>query len=152
MPRVNKRQAVADFVRDGGWASVGGLRWSELHLRFPDISDSTIRAAIAVCGVDLEQPWRGIAQHTLAELEISLLEYSRIYSEVGPLRGYCRQQVIAAKDLARIVSRSGRVAAFKRALKAEMVDWLLVWLSDPLLFPTWAALRRRRLEELHHES
>jgi len=124
------------------------MQWFELHARFPDTSDAIIRAAIAGCGIDFEQPWRGIAQHTFGELEISLLEYSRIYSEVGPLRGYCRQQVVAAKDLARIVSRSERVDAMKRALKAEMVDWLLVWLSDPLLFPTWVELRRRRLKEL----
>jgi hypothetical protein len=27
-------------------------------------------------------------------------------------------------------------------LKAEMFEWMLVWLDDPAMFPTWAQLRR----------
>jgi hypothetical protein len=46
--------------------------------------------------------------------------------------------VIAAKSRARFLSR-------KYPLKAEMVEWMLVWLGDPAMFPAWAQLRRERI-------
>jgi hypothetical protein len=33
------------------------------------------------------------------------------------------------------------VAEQKRIVKAEMAQWMLVWLGDPALFPAWARLR-----------
>jgi len=30
-------------------------------------------------------------------------------------------------------------------LKEEMVDWMLVWLDDPAMFPAWAEIRRGRV-------
>jgi hypothetical protein len=29
-----------------------------------------------------------------------------------------------------------------------MVDWMLVWLDDPAMFPQWAELRRQRYTPL----
>jgi hypothetical protein len=54
------------------------------------------------------------------------------------LRRTCRGQVIVAKARARFLNR-------KNALKAEMVEWMLVWLGDPAMFSAWAALRRERI-------
>jgi hypothetical protein len=31
----------------------------------------------------------------------------------------------------------------KRAQKAEMVEWMLVWLENPGIFGAWAELRKR---------
>ena len=53
-----------------------------------------------------------------------------------------RDLVIAAKDRARWASRSDKVEKSKRAMKAEMVEWMLVWLDDPAMFPAWSARRR----------
>jgi len=39
-----------------------------------------------------------------------------------------------------------RIDAEKQALKAEMTEWLLVWLDDPALFPVWARARRAALD------
>jgi hypothetical protein len=30
-------------------------------------------------------------------------------------------------------------------MKAEMVEWMLVWLDDPAIFPAWIQLRRQRM-------
>jgi hypothetical protein len=99
-----------------------------------DISETTIRAA----GTPIAQPWCDVRQHTLDELEMSLRDLSEIYERHPHLRRTCREQVIAAKARARFLSR-------KNVLKLEMVEWMLVWLGDPAMFPAWAALRRERI-------
>jgi hypothetical protein len=101
-----------------------------LRAALPDVSETTVRRS----GLSIAQPWRGVAQHTIEELEESLRDLSAIYERRPDLRRYCRDQVIAAKDRARYLSRI-------RSVKAEMVEWMLVWLGDPAMFPAWAGLR-----------
>jgi hypothetical protein len=79
---------------------------------------------------------------TFAELAASLSSLSRVYAEREYLRRACRDTVIEAKDRARWASRNQRAAELKRRIKAEMVEWMLVWLGDPALFDKWA--RRRQ--------
>ena len=86
-----------------------------------------------------------MAVHSLEELEESLREFTRVYEARPDLRRYCRDEIIAAKDRARWASRSPRVEENKRALKAEMVQWMLVWLDDPAVFPVWVQLRLNAL-------
>jgi hypothetical protein len=113
---------------------IGETEWLELRAALPDISESTIRGS----GVPIAQPWCGVKQHTMDELETSLRELSEIYASHPHLRRYCRDQVIAAKARARFLSG-------KHALKTEMVEWMLVWLGDPAVFPMWATLRRNAI-------
>jgi hypothetical protein len=122
---------VLDLVAARGWGRIGEDEWKELRAALPDVSEATIRRS----GISLAQPWRGVAQHTIEELYQSLRELSSIYEQRPDLRRYCRDQVIAAKDRARYLSRI-------HPLKAEMVEWMLVWLGDPAVFPAWAGLRR----------
>ncbi len=129
-----KKQRVLDFVAARGWSLVGEAEWLELRAALPDISESTIRSA----GIPIAQPWCGVRQHTLDELETSLQELSEVYEKHPHLRRTCREQVIAAKARARFLSR-------KNPLKLEMVEWMLVWLGDPAMFPAWAVLRRGRI-------
>lgn len=140
MPRVTKKQRVLDFAGARGWTLIGEAEWSELRAALPDVSEATIRDA----GIPIEQPWRGVAQHTLDELESSLRELSEVYAARPDLRRYCREQVIAAKDRARWASRSLHAGEEKRRLKNEMVEWMLVWLGDPAMFPVWVGVRRER--------
>jgi hypothetical protein len=131
---VTKKQRVLDFAAARGWTSIGEAEWNELKAALPDVSETTIRRA----GIPIAQPWRGVVQHTLDELELSLRELSDVYAVRPDLRRYCRARVIAAKDRARWALRS----AERRRLKTEMVDWMLVWLDDPAMFPAWAGIRR----------
>ena len=87
-----------------------------------------------------------VAQHTFAELEASLKELSAVYAGSPNLRRECRDTVIAAKDRARFASRIVKASELKRRIKAEMVEWMLVWLGDPALFEDWARLRRSHME------
>jgi hypothetical protein len=126
---------VLDLVTARGWGLIGEDEWQELRAALPEVSEATIRRS----GIEIAQPWRGVAQHTIEELDQSLRELSSIYEQRPDLRRYCRDQVIAAKDRARYLSRT-------RPLKAEMVEWMLVWLGDPAMFPAWAGLRRKSLQ------
>jgi len=132
------RQLVRNYVTQRGWSVMGEREWIELHEAFPDASETTLQG----CGIPIEAPWCGIASHTLAELEESLLAFTRVYAERPDLRRYCRDEVIAAKDRARWAAKSSRVEESKRRLKSEMVEWMLVWLGDPATFPVWARLRK----------
>jgi len=84
---------------------------------------------------------------TLDELEASLRELQRIYAAEPARRRELRDIVIRTKDRARFASRNPKASAEKRDLKAEMVQWMLVWLDDPAIFGDWAALRRQQLGE-----
>ena len=126
---------MLDFVAARGWGLIGEDEWKELRAALPDVSEATVRSS----GISIAQPWRGVTQHTIEELDQSLRELSSIYVLRPDLRRYCRDQVIAAKDRARYLSRM-------RPLKAEMAEWMLVWLGDPAMFPAWAGLRRESLQ------
>lgn len=139
--RPTKKQRVRDFAAARGWGLIGEAEWTELKAALPDISETAIRES----GVPLAPPWSGVAQHTIDELETSLRQFSAVYAAHPHLRRYCRDQVIAAKSRARFVSRSDKVEADRRRLKTQMVEWMLVWLGDPALFPAWVSIRRERL-------
>jgi hypothetical protein len=136
-----KKQRVLEFAASHGWTLIGEAEWRELRAALPDVSEATVREA----GLSIAVPWSGVRQHSLDELEASLDEFAAVYEARPDLRQYCREQVIAAKDHARWASRSQRADAARRALKAEMVEWMLVWLDDPAVFPAWVRLRRDKI-------
>lgn len=138
---------MQEVVRARGWTAIGLEEWREIRATLPQPSEAVIRGALRDLGIPVIQPWRGIELHSLEELRVALTELSQIYSASSELRKYVREQVIASKNRARIISRSARVDPEKRAVKAEMVEWMLIWLSDPALFPAWVELRRTRLEQ-----
>jgi hypothetical protein len=135
---LTKKRRVLDFVAARHWEVVGEPEWNELRSALSDVSETTLRE----CGVRISAPWSGVAVHSIEELERSLAEFTKVYETRADLRRYCRDQVIAAKDRARWASLSPRVDEEKRRIKAEMVEWMLVWLGDPAVFPEWARLRR----------
>ncbi len=122
-----------DFAASRGWSRIGESQWNELRRDLPDISAEMIRRA----GLPVEAPWSGVRQHTFADLNESLREYSQIYQTRPDLRPYCREQVIAAKDRARWLAVRSKLDDQLRRRKETMVEWMLVWLSDPALFPAW---------------
>ena len=131
---------VQALVRARKWERIGRREWGELRAEFPE---SAIRPAIHELGLPLEQPFAGIVTKTIDELESSLTEMADVYANNPAARRECRDAVIAAKNKARFASRNDNAALEKRALKAEMVEWMLVWLGDPAMFATWATLRKR---------
>ena len=109
------------------------------HPKSQGIRTEHLRAA----DIRAEAPWSGIAQHSFDDLAASLCHMTEVFELRPHLRPLCRVEVIRAKDRARVISIAGKVDAATRQRKAEMVEWMLVWLSDPALFPTWVEVRQR---------
>jgi hypothetical protein len=126
VPRVTKKAHVQQYVRQAGWQCVGRAEWSGLRAQFPEISETT---------------------KTLDQLEASLISMAAAY-ELVPVE--CRSMVIAAKDMARFASLNGKASLEKRALKGEMVEWMLVWLGDPGMFGAWVGLRKVQINGTVH--
>lgn len=122
--------------------------WKDLLQRFAPVSESYLRDLLRSTGLPFEQPYAGVRQHTFEELEQSLREMLNVYTDATAAGNrdrarYCRRQVIAAKDRAKFLATSPRTAPEKQAQKAEMAQWMLVWLANPEVFPAWAEARKR---------
>jgi hypothetical protein len=137
--KITKKQRVLDFAAARGWFRIGESEWKELRDALPDISVSVMQQA----GLFVEAPWCGVYQHTFEDLEKSLREFSAIYESRSDLRQFSRQQVIAAKDRAKLLAARNTLDAEIRARKAAMAEWMLIWLGDPALFPDWLSALKR---------
>jgi hypothetical protein len=133
--RTSKKERLRELAELNGWGVIGEVEWAAITAAIPKVKTEDLRAA----GLAAEAPWSGVRQHTLEELEVSLLAMTRVYETQAHLSQFCRSEVIRAKDLARILSRSNPA-------KAEMVEWMLVWLSDPALSPAWIEIRKRIID------
>ncbi len=117
-------------------------------MRLAPVSESYLRTLLRETGLPFEQPFAGVRQHTFEELEQSLLELLSAYCAAQSAGNrerarYCRRQVIAGKDRARFVESNPRTLDEKRAEKEEMVQWMMVWLENPEVFPAWLEARKR---------
>jgi hypothetical protein len=108
------------------------------------VGDSLFRELLRECGVPLAPLVEGIRQEDLASLERTLLALAEEYQKPDQQR-LCRQAVIRAKDHARLVSRNPSVDSEKRAMKEEMLLWMLTWLENPAVFELWVSLRKQHL-------
>jgi hypothetical protein len=135
------KQRLRDWLAAERPAAITGEVWHDLLERFAPVSESYLRDLLRDTGIPIDQPWAGIRQHTFEELEQSLREMLHVYEEASAAGDrdrarYCRRQVIAAKDRARF-------AVKKKPEKAEMADWMLVWLENPAVFPAWVEARKK---------
>ena len=142
------KQRLRDYLTAEQPPAITEAVWRDLLMKLAPVSESYLRDLLRETGLPFEQPYAGIRQHTLEELEQSLAGMLRVYSEATAAGDrerarYCRRQVIAAKDRARFLARSERMPADTRAAKEEMVEWMLVWLENPEVFPAWLEARKR---------
>jgi hypothetical protein len=121
-----------------------------LRREFPDSSESYLRKLVRELAetnsIKLSPLVEGVRQNSFEALERTLLalaaEYERAESDV---RRELRELVIDAKDHAKFSMRSAEAA--RVASKQEMLLWMLTWLDNPSLFPTWLALRKQAATE-----
>jgi hypothetical protein len=138
------KQRLREWLAAEKPAAITGEIWRDLLVRFAPVSESYLRDLLRDTDLPFEQPWAGVRQHTLEELEQSLREMLGVY-ETAEANGdqerarYCRRQVIAAKDRAKFATK-------KKSEKAEMVNWMMVWLENPAVFPVWVEARKRARE------
>jgi hypothetical protein len=131
---------LLETIAAHGWTRIGEAEWNALLAAIPKITTRDLRDV----GIPVEAPWSGVVQNTFEELEGSLCDLADVYSAFPDLRRFCRTQVIQAKDRARWASRNRGVGEERRAVKAEMVEWMLVWLGDPALFRQWVRIYKTK--------
>lgn len=146
----SKKRRLEDYLREQRPAAISDERWRELAALLAPISESYLRDLLHATGIPIAQPMGGVRQGSFEELEASLLELENEYA-IAVAGGdrtratSCRRAVIQAKDRARLISRSEKVDAEKRRQKAEMTEWMLVWLENPGIFAAWVTLRKESL-------
>jgi hypothetical protein len=142
------KQELREYLAREQPAAITEAVWQGLLLRFAPVSESYLRDLLRATGLPFDQPYAGVRQHTFEELEESLRALLDVYSAAQAAgerdrARYCRRQVIAAKDRAKFLSANSRTPESKRAEKAEMAQWMLVWLENPEVFPPWVEARKR---------
>jgi hypothetical protein len=148
VPRIGRKTRLLNLAVERGWVRFGDAEWKIAEEAIPGIAPEDLQ----VLTIPVDAPWCGVRQHNLDDLEASLCDLAQVYQVREDLRRRCRELVIRAKDHARWASRSARVAAEKRRLKAEMAEWMLIWLGDPGLFPAWVTIRQAKLRQVIREA
>lgn len=124
---------------------VGEAEWAELKTLLAPITDSYLRKLLRESGVPLAPLVEGVRQSGFDELERTLTALAELYAATDRARArQCRQLVIEARQHARWAAQRAGQDDVKRRMKEEMMQWMLVWLENPAVFPAWAALRRKQ--------
>jgi hypothetical protein len=142
------KQDLREYLAREKPQAIGEEVWLNLLRRFAPVSEGYLRDLLRETGLPFAQPYAGVRQHSFEELEKSLAELLETYSAAQAAGDrdrarYCRRQVIAARDRAKFTAANPRTPEQKRAEKAEMAQWMLVWLENPEVFPAWAEARKR---------
>jgi hypothetical protein len=148
MANKSKKRRLEEFLRERQPEAISEERWRELAALLAPISENYLRDLLQATGLAIAQPFGGVRLSSFKDLEASLLEMEKEYSKAVANHdrrraSACRRTVIQAKDRTRLISRNQKVDAQKRRQKAEMVEWMLVWLENPGIFESWAALRKK---------
>jgi hypothetical protein len=157
MNKPSIKQSLCEYLAREQPAAITETVWQDLLRQFAPVSESYLRDLLRATGLPFEQPYAGVRQHTFEELEQSLNEMLKTYLEAQaagrPERArYCRRQVIAASTRAKFTAGNARISEGKRAAKAEMAQWMLVWLENPELFPAWVRARKRARQDAPAEE
>jgi hypothetical protein len=146
----SKKIRLREYLSERNLTAITEREWRELVEGLAPISESYLRQLLADSGLPVEQPFGGVRQKTFQELERSLIEMEEVYArakETGDRdrAQQCRNAVIQAKDHARLAARSPKTSPEKKIQKEEMIQWMLVWLDSPGVFPAWVKLRKQNL-------
>ncbi len=144
--RSVKRQ-LAEYLSRRAAGPVTEEEWERLRTSF-GASAGYLRRLLRDSGAPLAPLVEGVRQDNFEALERTLLalegEYEQARSAGDAARQrLCRQAVIEAKQHARWAMRRAPASPERRAEKAEMIEWMLVWLENPEVFPVWVRLRKK---------
>ncbi len=122
---------------------IGEAEWETLETLLAPVSENYLRRLLRdlarESGVSLAPLVDGVRQESFDTLASSLTRLLAEYEQGDAARrSQIRRVVIAAKDHARFAARKEEI----RAEKEEMVEWMLIWLENPPVFPDWVRLRR----------
>jgi len=142
------KRRLRDYLDAAQPPAITEAVWQDVMAQLAPVSESYLRELLRATGLPFDQPYAGVRQHTFEELDQSLRELLDVYAKAAASGDrerarYCRRQVIGAKDRARFLVSNRRTAPEKRAQKEEMVQWMLVWLENPEVFPAWVEARKK---------
>jgi hypothetical protein len=134
------KKSLREYLEERRPETITEAVWQDLLMKLAPVSESYLRDLLRDTGLPFDQPYAGVRQHTLEELELTLREMLEVYRDATASGNrdrarYCRRQVIAAKDRAKFLAE-------KHPQKEEMAEWMLVWLEDPEMFPAWVERRK----------
>ena len=139
-----KRKLLSEYLERVKPAVVGAPEWAELSEALAPIADAYLRRLLRESGARLAPLVEGVRQSDFDELERTLVALSQLYlAGDRETRRVCRRAVIEAKQHARWAARRAGPDEAKRQIKEVMIQWMLVWLENPEVFPAWASLRRK---------
>jgi hypothetical protein len=121
----------------------------ELRELLAPISSAYLRKLVLASGLPMDPVVEGVRQDSFEELERTLIgigeEYAKALESGDTARAArCRQAVITGKEHAHLAARRRAASSETRTLKEEMAAWMLLWLENPAIFPTWLSLRKNR--------
>jgi hypothetical protein len=142
MPKRGTSAELAHWLEVVKPTQIGEPEWDRLRQELSPVSESYLRKLVRASGLPMAPLVEGVRQETLEALEESLVKMLQEY-EAGDRerKALVRKAVITAKDHARLAARN----VDKRAIKEEMLLWLLTWLENPPLFQEWVRLRKLKL-------
>ena len=146
----SKKIRLRQYLAERNLSAITEREWRELAAHLAPVSESYLRRLLAGAGIAVEPPFGGVRQKTFEELESSLLEMEEVYTRAGQMGDraraqLCRNAVIQAKDHARLAARGAKTSPEKKAQKEEMIQWMLVWLENPGIFPVWVKVRKLQM-------
>ena len=155
--KPSKKQLLAEFIRTKGIELVDESVWEWLKAALAPITDSYLRKLLRESGVPLSPLVEGVRQENLQELERTLLQLSEIYARARQENNFVlvrrvRDLVIEARQHASWAKRREQARGINNPLRAEVLLWLLTWLENPLLFPTWVCMRKRTQQHEQKEN
>ncbi len=146
----SKSAALRAYVEERRPASIGAGEFDELSQRLAPVSEGYLRKLLRETGLPLSPVVEGVRQDSLPELERTLLALELEYREAAAAGDRARAKtvrraVISAKDHARFTL--AKLSGARRAEREEMLLWIMTWLENPGVFPTWLALRKSASHE-----
>jgi hypothetical protein len=146
----SKKIRLRQYLAERNLSAIGEREWREVAAHLAPVSESYLQRLLAEAGVAVEAPFGGVRQKSFEELEHSLLDMEEVYTRAGEAGDraraqLCRNAVIQAKVHARLAARGARTSVEKKGQKEEMIQWMLVWLENPGIFPAWVKLRKMKM-------
>lgn len=135
---MRKKDRLKQWLVDAEVARVDPSTRDRIALALAPVSPAYLRKLLREAGLPLDPLVEGVRQESLDEAERTLCGLSEAYKNEPK---QARRLVVQAKDHARLALHGDRTAA-ARERRQEIIDWMVVWVHDPPLFPTWVRLRR----------
>lgn len=158
------RALVQQFLAERAAARVGQREWDELLALLARqagdvrrVSPRVVLDLLHQTGVEVDRVLGGLPKDLRGRVPAAppqavadaLLEMSAEYAKARSARDEVRAEdvrraVRQAKDRLRLTLRRRNLRDDTRAVKQETLEWFLVWLENPGVFPAWLEARLSR--------